>query len=195
MDIYNDVTKIGDCAFADCTILQTINLPNSVTEIGDYTFENFTSLQYINIPDNVTDIGNFAFKNCTSLSSINIPKNIQHIGVRAFANCKNLIKKVKYKACDIIRDGDRITYSCRGTEYAIGEQMPVINNIECYERGYAYVENFYDIFNYHCGDLNNIALFEVETGNEVITDEDGDSLCVTNTMKLVKHIPWNEAFN
>ena len=195
--IPDGIIEIDSFAFYNCTHLKSINIPDSVTVIEDYVFDNCTNLQSIYIPNSVTYIGSWAFQYCTNLESITIPKSLKYIGVGAFANCKKLIKKGKYKACNIIRDGDNITYSCRGTIFEIGKQMPVIDDIEGCNIGYDYFENLYDIFNYYYGyyydDLNNIALFEVEPG-DIIEKNADDSKCVTNTIKLVRQIPWNEAF-
>ena len=72
-NIPDNVTSIGDWAFADCTSLRQINIPDSVTSIGDGAFERCTSLRQINIPDSVTNIGGGAFWGCTSLRQIYIP--------------------------------------------------------------------------------------------------------------------------
>ena len=199
--IPDGVTEIGRNAFLYNTNLKFIVIPNGVTGIGAYAFQNCKKLKSIHIPNSVTAIGDYAFSVCTSLNSINIPNSVRYIGKCAFYNCTNLIKKGQYKACEIIRDGDNITYSCGNTEYKIGEQLSIIDDaiiddVECCSRDCEYYENLYDVFNYYHGDLNNIALFEVEPGDIIIKDEDErNSYRVTNTIKLVKRIPWSEALN
>lgn len=170
----------------------TCFIPDNVKKIGKNAFEEL-KIKFINIPKTVTCIEEGAFSDCIKLKAINIPNSVTRIGRVAFANCNNLIKKGKYTTCNIIRDGDNITYSCCGTEYVTGKQMPVIDDIECHQRGYHYCENLYDIFNYYYGDLNDIALCEVEPGD--IIEYWRDSYRVTNTFKIKKLIPWNEAFN
>lgn len=49
-----------------------------------------------------------------------------------------------------------------------------------------------DIFNCYYGNLNDIALFEIEAG-DIIKKDVVDDLYVTNTIKLVRQIPWREA--
>ena len=191
--IPDGVTYIDNWTFRHCTNLQSINIPDSVQWIGDLAFEGCEDLEYINVPNSVTHIGTCAFGNCKSLNSINIPNSVTYIGEYAFTNCENLIKKGNFKACDIICDENKITYSYRDTEYDIGRQMPIIDNIKCFRRGYHYVKNLYDVFNYWYGNLNDIALFEVEPG-DVVEKELVDDIYVTNTIKLVRRIPWNEAF-
>ena len=188
------VKYIGDCAFSECSNLHKITIPNNVKYIGNCAFWHCESLRSITIPNSVTHIGYDVFTNCTSLQSITIPNNVEYIGSCAFRNCTKLIKKGKYKICKINRGGNKITYSCGNRKYEIGKQTPIIFNIEDCERPHYYCENLYDVFNYYSGDLNNIALFEIESG-DVVKKDAADSKCVTNTIKLVRYIPWNEAFS
>ncbi len=88
--IPDSVTKIGDCAFYNCTSLTSVTIPDGVTTIGDRTFYNCTSLTSVTIPDSVTTIGDRTFYDCTSLISVNIPDSITIIGEGAFNGCKNL---------------------------------------------------------------------------------------------------------
>ncbi len=61
------VTKIGDYAFLDCTMLTSVTLPNYVKEIGASAFMGCRSLTFVTIPDGVTAIGDLAFCDCPSL--------------------------------------------------------------------------------------------------------------------------------
>ena len=42
--IPNHVTQIGNCAFYNCTSLQSITIPDGVTEIGERAFEGCKKL-------------------------------------------------------------------------------------------------------------------------------------------------------
>ena len=84
------VTTIGECAFADCASLTSVNIPDSVTTIGDSAFAYCYSLTSVNIPDSVTTIGEGAFGYCDSLTSVNIPDSVTTIGIYAFCNCTSL---------------------------------------------------------------------------------------------------------
>ncbi len=55
------VTKIGDYAFSDCTLLETVTIPASVTYIGGSAFYDCTSLKSVTIPESVIYIGEDAF--------------------------------------------------------------------------------------------------------------------------------------
>ncbi len=85
---YNDGTDIWLVNYiGNCT---EIVIPNNVTKINDYAFYNCSSLTSIIIPDSVTSIGERAFYDCSSLTSIIIPDSVTSIGERAFYNCSSL---------------------------------------------------------------------------------------------------------
>ena len=81
------LTEIGDAAFAACANLQSISIPANVTRIGDNAF-NASALAGINV--NVSEIGDNAFADCLSLTSVQLGSNVTKIGNRAFAGCKEL---------------------------------------------------------------------------------------------------------
>lgn len=78
------VTSIGDCAFYDCTTLNSIEIPDSVKSIGQRAFYNCTDLISVQIPNSVTNIEGGAFERCSSLVSIKIPDSVTNIGYWAF---------------------------------------------------------------------------------------------------------------
>ena len=84
------ITRIGNCAFSDCSSLRTIVLPDSLTEIGNSAFARCTSLPYITIPDSVETIGSSAFTGCTSLTSFRLPANLVTLPDSIFSGCKQL---------------------------------------------------------------------------------------------------------
>ncbi len=88
--IGNGVTSIGDSAFKDCFDLTSITIPDSVTSIGDSAFYKCTSLKSVTIPNGVTSIGDSAFKDCFGLTSITIPDSVTWIGHEAFYDCYRL---------------------------------------------------------------------------------------------------------
>jgi hypothetical protein len=88
--IPNDVTSIGENAFANCKSLINIKIPKSVTSINDYAFSGCSGLKSIKIPKGVTSIGESAFEGCSSLKSIKIPRSVTSIGMFAFSGCVSL---------------------------------------------------------------------------------------------------------
>jgi len=51
------VTRIGDCAFMDCSRITGIVIPNSVTEVGEAAFVGCSALKSVTIPQCVCDDG------------------------------------------------------------------------------------------------------------------------------------------
>lgn len=88
--IPNDVTTIGDHAFAGCYDLTNIIFSNSITTIGEWAFVNCTSLTNITLPNSITVIKKGAFSDCCSLKDIIIPNRVTTIDVAVFANCSDL---------------------------------------------------------------------------------------------------------
>ena len=86
----NQITKIGDSAFAHCLSLASVTIPDSVTEIGDDAFSSCFSLTSVTLGNGVTAIGDGAFKFCFSLTSVTIPDSITTIGDSAFSCCDSL---------------------------------------------------------------------------------------------------------
>lgn len=86
----NDITVIGDKAFASCTDLISIVIPKSVKTIGASAFNGCSNLTSITIPNSVTTIGVLAFMGCSSLESFTIPNYITTIETAMFSGCSNL---------------------------------------------------------------------------------------------------------
>ena len=84
------VTSIGNRAFEESKMLESIVIPNSVTNIGNFAFSGCTGLRNITIPNNITRIGWSAFEDCTGLTSFTIPNSVTSIEHRAFYGCTGL---------------------------------------------------------------------------------------------------------
>ena len=72
----NNLSTIGESAFASCTSLRIIDLPNGITKIAPATFAECTNLESVKIPNSVTTIEVNAFAYCTALSNIEIPNGV-----------------------------------------------------------------------------------------------------------------------
>ena len=66
------VTKIGVCAFENCSALTSFTLPNSLTNIGMFAFNECSGISSANIPNGVINIGGAAFAGCGGLTSITV---------------------------------------------------------------------------------------------------------------------------
>ena len=88
----DQLTHIGNVAFADCANLTNIVIPSSVTSIGDGAF-SWTGLQSVTIPASVTDLGEQVFETCNNLHTIlyeGTPSSISNQTVHPFIGCVHL---------------------------------------------------------------------------------------------------------
>ena len=81
--IPNTVTDIGNYAFYFSN-LTSVNFGNNVTSIGNNAFAYCYGLTSIEIPNNVTEIGDGAFEGCSALTSVSIGSGVKSIGINAF---------------------------------------------------------------------------------------------------------------
>ena len=84
------VQTIEVSAFGTCWALQSITLPASVTTIGKHAFLNCRVLQSVSFSDGLTTIGRGAFGSCHALQSITLPASVTTIEELAFSFCKAL---------------------------------------------------------------------------------------------------------
>ncbi len=90
---FYQVTGIGEEAFKDNTVLESVSLPPSIQYIGNDAFSGCTKLKQTNSRfwEDLQTIGDSAFYGCCALDSIVIPEGVQTIGKSAFMECKNLV--------------------------------------------------------------------------------------------------------
>ena len=88
--IGNDVTSIGDNAFAECINLTSVTIGSNVTSIGRSAFDICINLPFVNIGNNVDSIKDAAFRACYNLVSVSIGGNVTSIGESAFFDCGSL---------------------------------------------------------------------------------------------------------
>jgi len=85
-----DLTRIGNNAFWQCTALKEISIPYKVTSIGESAFAWCIGLTTLNIPNGVTTLEKNAFLGCTNISSLTLPISLENIASSAFYSCGNL---------------------------------------------------------------------------------------------------------
>lgn len=88
--IEDGVSRIGNCAFEECLLLQSISIPSSVTTIGYRSFSGCSRLRDIELPSFVSSIEGVAFYGCKSLTQVTIPDSVREIGNDVFTNCTGL---------------------------------------------------------------------------------------------------------
>lgn len=85
-----NVTIIEKSAFNMATTLETIYLPESLLSIGEKAFRKCNGLKSVDLPSGLTSIGSFAFENCENLEDITLPSSVNSLGFWAFGDCSNL---------------------------------------------------------------------------------------------------------
>jgi hypothetical protein len=73
-----------------------LTIPDNITEIGEYAFAYNEQIKEIIIPDTVLTIDNGAFYDCLNVESVTIGAGVTFIGYNAFHYCEN-ISYVNYK--------------------------------------------------------------------------------------------------
>jgi len=87
--IENGVTTIGEYAFENCTLLESVAISDSVEKIGKYAFSGCSALKRISLPDSIAQIGDHAFR-ASGLEAVKIPEGVTLLGEGMFASCPNL---------------------------------------------------------------------------------------------------------
>jgi hypothetical protein len=90
---------IVDHAFANCVMIEEIQLPSTVGSIGVYAFSGCVSLKKLGstvdgelvIPQNALIIGEYAFENLLLIEKVVVPDTVTSIGLGAFKGCEGLI--------------------------------------------------------------------------------------------------------
>ena len=112
INLGDNITYIGDCAFRALTQMKYLTIPNSVTIFGGYCFYQTSSLMFITIPSSLNSFGDdlfqaggankyslnnriselktYMFSGQTKLRSILIPATVVTIGTYAFYSCASL---------------------------------------------------------------------------------------------------------
>ena len=86
-----NITKVGNFACYDASILVVVDIPEGITSIGDYSFNRCGSLKHITFPKSLTSIGEASFHYCSSLEQVDLlHTNVKKLGERAFQYCTSL---------------------------------------------------------------------------------------------------------
>ena len=86
------VTSIGQQAFVNCTVLESVEIPDSITRMGYWVFSGCSSLKQVRLSKNLKYINMDCFSECSSLESIMIPEGVTQLAPGAFMHCTNLKK-------------------------------------------------------------------------------------------------------
>ena len=114
VELPSSLTRIGQHAFSECSLLKKISIQDKVTEIGVGAFNACTSLTNISIGNSVETIANDSFRGCTQLTEVTFGTNVVSIGGYAFEGCKRLPKVALSKSIESI--GDCVFMNCTSLE-------------------------------------------------------------------------------
>ncbi|MGE9949677.1 leucine-rich repeat domain-containing protein [Coprococcus catus] len=71
----DQITSIGDYAFASCEVLEDLKIGNHLETIGGRAFHSCYGLKgQLNLPSSIQTIGESAFYDCTGLTTIYIDR-------------------------------------------------------------------------------------------------------------------------
>ena len=97
--IPQEVTTIGEKAFAFCADLTEIAIPPSVKTIGDWAFYECAGLTEVDIPASVKTIGDWAFAGCRRLTEITVvPENVAYTSTNGVLFLKDMKTLICYPA-------------------------------------------------------------------------------------------------
>ena len=139
----NGVTVICNYAFADCSSLESVELPDSLENIRGSAFSGCTALAEIVVPANVNVLGDDAFYFCTGLKNVVILGDIGFIDGYTFYECSSLesvsfpnsvkfIYDFAFYGCDALKeiyfDGTEMQLAVIGVE----DGNDVLDNVTVY---------------------------------------------------------------
>ena len=192
-----EVRSIGDYAFAGCGML-SIKMFDNVTKIGDCAFQQCLSLTSVELSNNLTYIGKWAFTMCFNLLSITIPQSVRCIDQIAFYWCDKLTKVVINSNEVVARENEQFytLRSCFGPqvkEFVFGEDVRKIAYIACSESEKlttvtipANVTCVEDSAFYKCTSITDIYFYA-----EQVPETDKDVFADSNYKNATLHVPAN----
>lgn len=119
------VLQLGECAFKDCTGLESVEFTGSLV-VSKNAFEGCTSLGSIKVTEaDIAMIGAYAFLNCTKLTEADIQGSLS-IGESAFYGCTSL---KKFDFSKVFSIGKVAFYHCSSLEsIVLPENVTAIGN-------------------------------------------------------------------
>jgi len=85
-----DVTRLGDLAFAESMELETVVLPEGISGLGVSSFQECENLTRVYLPSSLRVIDREAFGDCTGLVEIWLPEGLQELKQSVFFGCVQL---------------------------------------------------------------------------------------------------------
>ncbi|MDO4523601.1 MAG: leucine-rich repeat domain-containing protein, partial [Eubacteriales bacterium] len=79
-----DVTEIGEDAFANFEVLSSVVIGDGLRKIGKDAFRGCKALYNVDLPNTLTEIGESAFESAGRLERYTLPEQLKSIKARAF---------------------------------------------------------------------------------------------------------------
>ncbi|MDD7035444.1 MAG: leucine-rich repeat domain-containing protein [Firmicutes bacterium] len=92
--IPEETVMIGADAFAECTLMESVEIPPAVEYIGWRAFRECMCLKDLRIPGTVKRIGWHAFEKCNRLKNLILEEGIETLENGVFSSCRSLQKAV-----------------------------------------------------------------------------------------------------
>lgn len=91
------VAKIGNYAFASCTVLSELTIPATIEALGSYAFQNCANLATVSFAGGGSDVefGEYVFSECSALARVELSASVGVFDVMSvFSGCDNLASVV-----------------------------------------------------------------------------------------------------
>lgn len=125
------MVEIGKGAFANNVGLTTIEIPNTVKKIGESAFANCSVLKNVTLVSGGAGlvIGNYAFQNCIALEAFTLSDSVTELSMNVFDGCRNLQGVYVDEGNEYFADDDGVLYDADKTIilfYSLGRDGNVV---------------------------------------------------------------------
>ena len=86
----DNITAIGESAFAGDTTLKEVVIGSNVKTIGSGAFQYCTALRKVTLAEGVESIGSHAFYGCAALETVSLPTTVEKLESYVFYGCEAL---------------------------------------------------------------------------------------------------------
>lgn len=83
------LTRIGEEAFRDCHLPETLTIAENLTHIGAGAFQECSAVKTL-IFESTPEIGGHAFQSCSDLETVILPEQFSQLSNHLFFECENL---------------------------------------------------------------------------------------------------------
>lgn len=125
--IGDNVTAVGDYAFAGCNTIANVTMGTNITTLGIGVFKNCAALSHVDLPASLVAIGESAFNGCTAVERVVIPESVASIGTSAFVGCGGDLT-LNANIADGASASEGIFYGTKFNNVAIGGSVTALGD-------------------------------------------------------------------